>query len=150
MFGFNLDDPQIVQRLTWYSLNSLKFNKVNESVILCPLRGIVTAGFGLIVDIFSHEGKAIFVCKMMRTIKFNSHFQTFVVTVREEKLCSPDDEMLFKKPFYLAVSQSSLVSYQIFTLHTPCHRRPVADTFHITTKSELSKLVLRQQHEYLP
>ena len=35
----------------------------------------------MIVDIFSHEGKVVFVCKILRSIKFDSHFQSFVVAV---------------------------------------------------------------------
>jgi len=136
---FDLDtEQQIVERSKWYRLNSLTF-KVNESVILCPLRGVVTAGFGLLVDIFSFKGRVVFVCKILRALRFDSHFQTFIVKVREDGYPSPD-----KKPFFLAISPSALVSYQIFALHTPCHCRPVNDTFHISTKSEISKLVLRQ------
>ena len=136
---FSLDtEQQITERLNWYKLNSLTF-KVHESVILCPLGGVVAAGFGLLVDIFSFKSRVIFVCKMLRTLKFDSHFQTFVVSAREDREPSP-----YNKPCYLAVSPSALASYQIFALHTPCHCRPVNDIFHISTKSEISKLVLRQ------
>ena len=112
---------------------------VNQSVILWPLKGVVAAGFGLLVDIFSLNGRVVFVCKILRTRKFDRHFQTFLVKVREDRLASP-----YNRPIYLAVSPSALVSYQIFALHTPCHSRPLNGTFHISTKSEILNLVLRQ------
>ena len=89
---------------------------------------------------FLIKWEGCFFCNILRnTRKFDRHFQTFLVKVREDRLASP-----YNRPIYLAVSPSALVSYQIFALHTPCHSRPLNGTFHISTKSEILNLVLRQ------
>lgn len=110
----------------WISIGSNKF-KVNESVLACPLSGNQRSAFGLIVNIFSHDGEFVFVCEIYRSVRFDKHFQSFIVVKREDN-------------FHMDLSPKQLSDYSVYTLHKPCFQR--TKHLYLTSKTDMLRMVL--------
>jgi len=79
--------PPMLYRFSWVKFSSLRY-QVNKSVLLCPLRGSVSAQFGVLSDIFLYDSKILFVCQMYRTLGFHKHYQSYKVRLSRHLLAS--------------------------------------------------------------
>lgn len=86
--------------------------KVNESVVLCPIGGAASTQFGLVINILEQsEGKFALVCKLYRTKRFDTHYQAFRLTAR-------DDD------FHIVISPHNLKDFHVYCFHEPSFLLP--------------------------
>jgi hypothetical protein len=104
-----------VNLVPWVKIGSTYF-KENESVLLCTLQSDITAQFGLLVRIICDGDRYVFVCKLYRTKKFDSHLQSFRVTERS------DD-------FHVVFPHTDLEDFRVYSFHVPGFMRPDAVMF---------------------
>lgn len=103
----SISDPSktVVRKLKWIKIAS-NLLKVNKSVVLCPLIGSNSRGFGLIVEIVYYERKHVLVCEMYQTLEFNTHLQAFQVSKRRDNL-------------HIAIRYKDLLDHKSFQFHNP-------------------------------
>ena len=133
------------------TMGSTKFQS-NSSVVLCPLSSEDGGQFGLVIAIYEHNQRPVFVCKMYQTERFNHHLQAFEVTERRDGFC-------------MAVSPNKLLKHHVYSLNSAGFYRPPArqhcvgwsakscakdemelvnwKKMFITVKSEIGSIVLR-------
>lgn len=132
---FNIDPLTIVKTVLWIKIGSNCY-KVNRSLVLCPLNGVVAAAFGLISTIVIYENKVLFVCQLYKTMKFDYHFQAFELTNRKRKLLC-------------VVMLDELVDYQNYHRHSPVDLSPSLTAqlnmrfVYVKTKTDIVNLLLR-------
>ena len=125
---FGVDKLFTVDQFTWVDVGTTKF-KVDDSIVLCKLLGTRKSQFGLVTNIINHKGQCRLLCKLFRTKCFNKHFQAFRITSRESEC-------------YIALSPLELASFNVYAAHMPSFRRPTSNDFFVSSKSEISHLLL--------
>lgn len=120
--ALNMSHPlPFVKRLNWLRINSTTY-KVNESVLLCPLRGSRQAQFGLLVDIISYQNRFLFVCHMMTTKLFNHHYQSYKVSLND---------------FFYVLEPKHLCNSLTYAAHKPSFTRCRSEDMYVVTKTEV-------------
>jgi len=126
---FQIDYPfPLVKQLSWLRVNSITY-KVDQSVVICSLRGCRPGQFGLLANIICYKGKFIFVFQMMTTKGFSLHYQAYKVLSRD---------------FFLITELKDVCDSPVYALHQPSFRRPNSDyCMYVVTKTEVfNKLLL--------
>lgn len=109
-----LDIPlsSLVKCYNGIQINSIRF-VANHSVLLCPLQGANPSEFGLLKHIFVSEKRSVyFICELLRSLHFDTHFQAFKVAERPY-------------PFLIVLSPSQLVEFNVYCCHVPSFVLPI-------------------------